>query len=82
MKSKLAAKEVKYFGHIVNKQGIHVEVRAFLGMSQFYRRYIKLFVQIALSLNKLLRKDTKLCDMKNLMKTDLYDKTQISLFYF
>ena len=34
-------------------------VRAFLGMAQFYRRYIKSFATIALPLNKLLRKDTK-----------------------
>ena len=34
-------------------------VRAFLGMAQFYRRYIKSFATIALPLNKLLRKDSK-----------------------
>ena len=34
-------------------------VRAFLGMAQFYRRYIKSFATIALPLNKLLRKDNK-----------------------
>ena len=34
-------------------------VRAFLGMAQFYRRYIKSFATIALPLNKLLRKETK-----------------------
>ena len=34
-------------------------VRAFLGLAQFYRKYIKSFAQIALPLNKLLRKDTK-----------------------
>ena len=34
-------------------------VRAFLGLAQFYRKYIKSFEQIGLPLNKLLRKDTK-----------------------
>ena len=34
-------------------------VRAFLGVAQFYRKYIKGFAQIALPLNKLLRKDVK-----------------------
>ena len=34
-------------------------VRAFLGLAQFYRKYIKSFAQIALPLNKLLRKDVK-----------------------
>ena len=34
-------------------------VRAFLGVAQFYRRYIKSFATIALPLNKLLRKETK-----------------------
>ena len=38
----------------------HVKnVRAFLGVAQFYRKYIKGFAQIALPLNKLLRKDVK-----------------------
>ena len=32
-------------------------VRAFLGLAQFYRKYIKSFAQIALPLNKLLRKE-------------------------
>ena len=32
-------------------------VRAFVGMAQYYRRYIKDFAKIALPLNKLLRKD-------------------------
>ena len=34
-------------------------VRAFLGLAQFYRKYIESFAQIALPLNKLLRKDVE-----------------------
>ena len=76
-KSKFAAKEIKYVGHIVSKEGIKVDpskfnaietypvpknvknVRAFLGLAQFYRHYIKSFALIALPLKKLLRKDVK-----------------------
>ena len=76
-KCKFAAREIKYLGHIVSRDGLRVDpskfsavetypvpknvknVHAFLGMCQFYRRYIRSFAQIALPLNKLLRKDVK-----------------------
>ncbi|KAD4385098.1 hypothetical protein E3N88_25266 [Mikania micrantha] len=69
--------EVQFFGHVVDKEGIHVdhskiqaiskwsspktptEVRSFLGLAGYYRRFIQDFSKIAYSLTKLTKKGVK-----------------------
>lgn len=76
-KCKFAAKQVKYLGQVISKDGIHVdpdktkvidtfptpktvkEIRSFLGMCNYYRRFIKSYSSVANPLTKLLRKDEK-----------------------
>jgi len=73
-KCRLFAKEVKYLGHIVSKEGIRAdpekvsavvdwtnptsqtELRSFLGLCSYYRRFIKGFANIADSLHRLTEK--------------------------
>ncbi|KAD3640145.1 hypothetical protein E3N88_29368 [Mikania micrantha] len=67
-------REVKFLGHVVNSEGIHVdpakieaiknwdtpktptEIRSFLGLAGYYRRFISNFSKIALPLTKLTQK--------------------------
>ncbi|KAI3807474.1 hypothetical protein L1987_23403 [Smallanthus sonchifolius] len=69
--------EVHFLGHVINKNGIHVdpskieaiknweaprtptEVRQFLGLAGYYRRFIENFSKIALPLTTLTQKDKK-----------------------
>ncbi|GJS76060.1 putative reverse transcriptase domain-containing protein [Tanacetum coccineum] len=69
--------EVKFLGHVVNQNGIHVdpskieaiknwkapttpsEVRLFLGLAGYYRRFIKNFSKIAKPLTSLTQKNQK-----------------------
>ncbi|KAJ9539016.1 hypothetical protein OSB04_031749 [Centaurea solstitialis] len=70
-------REVHFLGHVVNKEGIHVnpakveavkkweapktptEIRQFLGLAGYYRRFIANFSKIAQSLTTLTQKDKK-----------------------
>ncbi|KAI3775993.1 hypothetical protein L1987_45753 [Smallanthus sonchifolius] len=70
-------REVHFLGHVINKEGIHVdpskivaiknweapktptEVRQFLGLAGYYRRFIENFSKIALPLTTLTQKDKK-----------------------
>ncbi|CAC5362075.1 Transposon Ty3-I Gag-Pol polyprotein,Transposon Ty3-G Gag-Pol polyprotein [Mytilus coruscus] len=70
-----AAKEVKYLGHIISKEGIKFDpektktistfpvpprqkqVRSFLGMCNYYRRFVDSYSKIATPLNGLLKKE-------------------------
>ncbi|KAI3809549.1 hypothetical protein L1987_25526 [Smallanthus sonchifolius] len=70
-------REVHFLGHVINKNGIHVdpskieaiknweaprtptEVRQFLGLAGYYRRFIKKFSKIALPLTTLTQKEKK-----------------------
>ncbi|KAI3827938.1 hypothetical protein L1987_02027 [Smallanthus sonchifolius] len=70
-------REVHFLGHVINKNGIHVdpskieaiknweaprtptEVRQFLGLAGYYRRFIENFSKIALPLTTLTQKDKK-----------------------
>ena len=74
-KCKFAAKQVKFLGHMISKEGIQVdpdktkvidtlptpktvkEVRSFLGMCNYYRRFIKSYSSITAPLTNLLKKD-------------------------
>ncbi|KAJ9544222.1 hypothetical protein OSB04_023929 [Centaurea solstitialis] len=70
-------REVYFLGHVVNKEGIHVdpakieaikkweapktptEIRRFLGLADYYRRFIANFSKIAQPLTTLMQKDKK-----------------------
>ncbi|KAI3754492.1 hypothetical protein L1987_54276 [Smallanthus sonchifolius] len=70
-------REVHFLGHVINKEGIHVdrskieaiknweapktptEVRQFLGLAGYYRRFIENFSKIALPLTTLTQKEKK-----------------------
>ena len=76
-KCKFAAKEVRYLGHVLSKDGVRVDpektsavadfpvpktvkqVRSFLGMCNYYRKFVKDYAKIAQPLNDLLKKDLK-----------------------
>ena len=69
--------EVQFLGHIISKDGIHVdpakieavknweapktptEIRSFLGLAGYYRRFIENFSKIALPMTTLTQKDNK-----------------------
>ncbi|KAJ9536400.1 LOW QUALITY PROTEIN: hypothetical protein OSB04_un000413 [Centaurea solstitialis] len=58
-------REVHFLGHVVNKEGIHeapktpTEIRQFLGLAGYYRRFIANFSKIAQPLTALTQKDKK-----------------------
>ncbi|GJZ41120.1 putative reverse transcriptase domain-containing protein, partial [Tanacetum coccineum] len=74
-KCKFLLKEVQFLGHVVNRDGIHVdpskvesvknwktpelstEIRSFLGLTGYYRRFIKNFSKIAKPLTLLTQKN-------------------------
>ncbi|GKA22106.1 putative reverse transcriptase domain-containing protein [Tanacetum coccineum] len=75
-------KEVQFLGHVVNRDGIHVdpskvesvknwktpesstEIRSFLGLAGYYRRFIENFSKIAKPLTLLTQKNKALCVSK------------------
>ena len=74
-KCKFWINEVKFLGHVVSKEGIHVdpskieaiknwkapktptEIRQFLGLAGYYRRFIANFSKLAKPLTTLTQKD-------------------------
>nr|GEY04428.1 putative reverse transcriptase domain-containing protein [Tanacetum cinerariifolium] len=74
-KCKIWLKEVQFLGHVVNREGIHVdpskvesvkkwktpesptEIRSFLGLVGYYRRFIKNFSKITKSFTQLTQKN-------------------------
>ncbi|KAJ9541753.1 hypothetical protein OSB04_028259 [Centaurea solstitialis] len=76
-KCEFRIREVYFLGHVVNKEGIHVdpakieaikkweapktptEIRRFLGLADYYRRFIANFSKIAQPLTTLTQKDKK-----------------------
>jgi hypothetical protein len=89
-KCHFARKSVKYLGHVVSNEGIHVdpeklnpvtsfpapqnvkEVRRFLGLTNFYRRHVQNYSQIAAPISNLTRKEVKFKwdnDCKKAMET-------------
>ncbi|KAJ9561636.1 LOW QUALITY PROTEIN: hypothetical protein OSB04_006796 [Centaurea solstitialis] len=76
-KCEFSIREVHFLGHVVNKEGIHVdpakieaikkweapktptEIRQFLGLAGYYRRFIANFSKIAQPLTTLTQKDKK-----------------------
>nr|GEW55629.1 reverse transcriptase domain-containing protein [Tanacetum cinerariifolium] len=74
LKCKFWLKEVQFLGHVVNREGIHVdpskvvsvknrktpesptEIRSFLGLAGYYRRFIENFFKIAKPLTQLTQK--------------------------
>ncbi|GJR25238.1 putative reverse transcriptase domain-containing protein [Tanacetum coccineum] len=77
-KCEFLLQEVRFLGHVVNSEGIHVdpskieavknwkppktptEIRSFLGLTRYYRRFIINFSKIAKPLTLLTQKDKKL----------------------
>ncbi|KAJ9544849.1 hypothetical protein OSB04_024556 [Centaurea solstitialis] len=77
LKCEFWVREVHFLGHVVNKEGIHVdpakieaikkweapktptEIRQFLGLAGYYRRFIANFSKIAQPLTTLTQKDKK-----------------------
>ena len=69
--------EVAFLGHVVSREGIHVdpskvealrnwprpttvtEIRSFLGLAGYYRRFVKDFSKVAMPMTRLTRKDVK-----------------------
>ena len=76
-KCTFAAKDVKYLGHVLSKDGIAVdtskadavrtfprprnatEVQAFLGLTNYYRRFVNGFADVAAPLNRLVSKNVQ-----------------------
>ncbi|GJR00572.1 putative reverse transcriptase domain-containing protein [Tanacetum coccineum] len=51
---------VQFLGHLIDSQGLHpTEIRQFLGLAGYYRRFIKGFSKIAKSLTELTQKNKK-----------------------
>jgi hypothetical protein len=77
--------EVSFLGHVISPEGITVDlvtqVRSFLGLAGYYRRFILNFSKITKPITKLLKKGTKYewsadCDeaflaLKKLLTTSL-----------
>lgn len=74
-KCEFALPEVKYLGHVINKNGLSVnpekvvairamkqpntvtEIKSFLGLASYYRRFVPQFAAKTAAINKLLQKD-------------------------
>ena len=76
-KCRWAVEKVSFLGHVLDKNGVHVDqnkikivkefpvpttakrVRSFLGLANYYRRFVKGFSQISAPLRNLLQKDVR-----------------------